>query len=202
MRAMNESDLRWTLTFERTASPYYREAVRQARALPGYRHLSEEQREAHCVPLTVTILPLAERLLRLVAGWRGSVVEAEGLALDGVEMLQLLHTFRCYRRHERSALGTAFCWGLPERGRGRVPCRLIDDVLPWPVPPDYGDPQLLPSLIRALAMGSFAALCPVYDSTSVQEATATWVGGEVAPRPTFERLLGDLDVLTTHLRDG
>ena len=101
---------------------------------------------------------------------------------------------RTARLRYRHRLGTAFCWGLPERGRGRVPCRLIDDVLPWPVPPDYGDPQLLPSLIRALAMGSFAALCPVYDSTSVQEATATWVGGEVAPRPTFERLLGDLDV--------
>lgn len=182
-----------TLTFERTSSSYYREAVRLARAIPGYRREAEGERERQTVPLTIATLPLSERLLRLVAGWRGSVVEADGIALYGVEMLRLLGMFSCYRRHERSRLGLLYCWGLPDRGRGRVPCRLVNAVLPSTVLDDYAAPELLPSLLRALSTDTFASLCPAYDAASVQTATAAWVGGAL-PRAIFDNLLGDLDV--------
>jgi hypothetical protein len=115
-----------TLTFERSSSPYYREAVRLARTVPGYRRSGDEGRERHSVPLSVAALPLAERLLRLVTGWRGSLVEVQGIALYGAETFRLLQMLRCYRRRERSRLGTLYCWGLPERARGRLPCRLVN----------------------------------------------------------------------------
>ena len=63
-----------TLTFERPSSPSYREAVRLARSMAGYRLLEREGRASHTVPVTIDTLPAAERLLRLVAGWRAAVV--------------------------------------------------------------------------------------------------------------------------------
>ena len=76
----------------------------------------------------------------------------------------------CYRRRERSRLGALYCWGLPERDRGRLPCRLIDAALPWTPPEEYADPGLLPSLLEAQANETFAALCPAYDAESVERA--------------------------------
>lgn len=182
-----------TLTFERSPSLYFGEALRLARAIPGYSCSAADGRERHMVPITIEAMPVAERLLRLVAGWRGSVVEADGVALYGYETLRLLAMLACFRRHERSRLGETYCWGLPDRPRGRVPCRLVEATLPWSPPDDYSDPELLPGLIRALAADTFAALCPAYDAASVQLAAAVWAGGDAGPRPTFERLLGDIE---------
>jgi hypothetical protein len=181
-----------TLTFERSSSPYYREAVRLARTVPGYRRSGDEERERHSVPLAA--LPLAERLLRLVTGWRGSLVQVQGIALYGLETFRLLQMLGCYRRRERSRLGTLYCWGLPERGRGRLPCRLVGAVLPWTPPEEYGDPGLLPSLLEAQASETFAALCPAYDAASVEQVALSWLGGDQAARSAVERLLGDLDL--------
>jgi hypothetical protein len=184
-----------TLSFERSTSPYYREAVRLARAIPGYRHSAAEEPERHSVPITVAALPVAERLLRLVAGWRGAVVHAQGIALYGTETFWLLHMLSCYRRRERSRLGALYCWGLPERELGRLPCRLVDAALPWATPPDdYADPRLLPNLLEAQASETFAALCPAYDGESIEQAARTWLGGDPAARSALERLLGDVDV--------
>ncbi len=201
MRPMDGREpLDCTLTFERSSSPYYREAVRLARATPGYRRVDDGERERHVVPLTVAALPVAERLLRLVSGWRGSVVHADGVALYGGEAYWLLHMLGCYRRRERSRLGVLYCWGLPERDRGRLPCRLIDASLPWTTPPaDYADRQLLPSLLQAQAGETFAALCPAYDRESVEQAASSWAGYDPASRSALERLLGDVDV---NLGDG
>lgn len=182
-----------TLTFERSASPYYGEAVRLARAIPGYCQVEVEGDVRHTVPLTVATAPLLERLLRLVLGWRGAVVHAGGLALYGGEMLRLLGMLTCYRGYERSRLGVLHCWGLPERGRGRVPCRLIDAALPWEPPDDFADAQLRPELVQALATDTFAVLCPVYDCAPIENAIAAWMGA-AAHRSSFERLLDDLDV--------
>ena len=99
------------------------------------------------------------------------------MSLYGVEILRLLVMLSCFRRCQRSRLGLSYCWGLPERERGHVPCRLINDVLPWTAPDDYSDAQVLPDLIRALATDTFAALCPAYDAGSVQTAAAVWGGG-------------------------
>lgn len=185
-----------TLIFERSSSPYYREALRLARAIPGYR---EPEPERHVVPLTVATLPTAERLLRLVAGWRGAVVEVDGIALYGAETFRLLHMLGCYRRRERSHLGVLYCWGLPDRARGRVPCRLVDATLPWTPSDEYADPALLRSLVRAQARETFAALCPAYQAEPVETAAVSWVGGDPSARSSFERLLGDIDI---DLRDG
>jgi hypothetical protein len=182
------------LTFERSNSPYYREAVRLARTVPGYRRSGDEGRERHSVPLSVAALPAAERLLRLVTGWRGSLVQVQGIALYGAETFRLLQMLRCYRRRERSRLGTLYCWGLPERARGRLPCRLVGAALPWTPPAEYGDPGLLPGLLEAQASETFAALCPAYDAESVEQVALSWLGGDQASRSAVERLLGDLDV--------
>jgi hypothetical protein len=190
----DHSQLRCTLTFERSPSPYYPEALRLARAVPGYMSDDEGAQTRHIVPITVAAMPVAERLLRIVSGWRGSVVDVDGVDLYGVEMLRLLGMLSCFRRHERSRLGLSYCWGLPDGERGRVPCRLISSALPWTPPENYSHPDLLPNLIRALAAGTFAALCPAYDAPSVQSAAASWAGGEGLPRSLFEDLLGDVDI--------
>jgi hypothetical protein len=183
-----------TLTFERSSSPYYREAVRLARTVPGYRRSGADEPERHRVPFSVAALPVMERLLRLVAGWRGSVVQVQGIALYGAETSRLLHMLGCYRRRERSRLRMLYCWGLPERGRGRLPCRLVEAALPWTPPEEYADPGLLPSLLEAQASETFAALCPAYDAAAVEEVARTWVGGDPESRSALERLLGDLAV--------
>jgi hypothetical protein len=183
-----------TLIFERSSSPYYREAVRLARTVPGYRRSCDDEPERHRVPFSVAALPVMERLLRLVSGWRGSVVQVQGIALYGAETFRLLHMLGCYRRRERSRLGMLYCWGLPERGRGRLPCRLVEAALPWTPPDDYAEPRLLPSLLEAQASETFAALCPAYDAESIEQAARTWLGDPASSRSALERLLGDLDV--------
>ena len=189
---MDDHALRCTLTFERSPSPYYREALRLARATPGYESNGDGPQMRNVVPITVAAMPVAERLLRIVSGWRGSVVDVDGVALYGVEMLRLLAMLSCFRRHERSRLGLSYCWGLRDRQRARVPCRLVSNALPWAAPAEYSDPDILPNLIRAIAADTFAALCSAYDAASVQIAAAGWAGAP--PGSLFERLLDDVDL--------
>ena len=61
---MDDHALRCTLTFERSPSPYYREALRLARATPGYESNGDGPQMRNVVPITVAAMPVAERLLR------------------------------------------------------------------------------------------------------------------------------------------
>ncbi|MCA9825350.1 MAG: hypothetical protein KC479_08000 [Dehalococcoidia bacterium] len=182
------------LTFERSPSPHYREALRMASEMPTYTRTFTDGRVRHEVHLTIESHATAERLLRLVVNWRGSALEIDGVVLYGSEAIRLLSMLDCHRSWRRLRLGTDYCWGLPSRIRGRVPCRLIDARLPWRPPDEYHHPRLLPNLVRALEAESFASFCPAYDPAAVQFAAASWAMGEEGPREQFEHLLEDLDI--------
>ena len=193
MRSMDGAEIpTCMLSFERSPSPHYGAAVRLARSLPGYEYRGEGRHERHSVPIGLSALPLAERLLALVQGWRSTVVTTDGAVLDALEIASLLLMLRCYRRRARSGLGALYCWGLPERARGRVPCRLVDAALPWMLPEEYERPTLLPRLLHAHARTTFAALCPAF-SLGATWSQADGPADEEA-RQTVERLLGDLEL--------
>ena len=79
MRSMDGAEIpTCMLSFERSPSPHYGAAVRLARSLPGYEYRGEGRHERHSVPIGLSALPLAERLLALVQGWRSTVVTRWG----------------------------------------------------------------------------------------------------------------------------
>ena len=183
------------LSFEQSPSPNYRRAVHLAQGVSGYRCQPDGGRERHIVPITAATLAPAEGLLRLVSGWRGTSVELDGVALYEAEVHRLLRMLGCHRRQQRSGLGELYCWGLPERKRGQLPCRLVEQALPWNPDDAYRDPERLPGLLRALANDTFASLCPAYDAAQVERAAASWGKRPAGSRQDLlERLLGDVQI--------
>ncbi|MCA9829291.1 MAG: hypothetical protein KC495_02360 [Dehalococcoidia bacterium] len=179
-----------SITFRRSRSPRFQEAIAVARSLPSFK----DREECYSVDVTASQLVQAERLLDIVGSWRATTVEADGQYLTEVESLKLRRVLRCYRRKLRLRLGDAYCWGLPELRVGRVPCRVVDAVMPWVPPMPYRDPVELPSLLRALAIDSLADRCPVYNPASVRLAAASDLLDD-AGRSAFERLVADVEGL-------
>lgn len=174
----------WKLSFRRSPSPRYRTAVRLAAAIPGYHLDDEDAQPVHVVPIDHATLPSIEELLRLISGWQGTRVEADGIILYARELWPLIEMLQCYRHRERSTLGDLHCQGFPE-GPAGVSCRLIDSVLsyqPWPT----DDHEIWIRLLHAHAVETTAYLCPAFDEARVLRT--------LTERLSVERLLDDVEI--------
>ena len=183
-----------TITFGRSPSLYYRDALRLAQASPGYGRGDAHGPERHTVAVDLQALPLVEPLIRLIAGWRGASVQISGFVLRREEVTALLRVLACYRDRERAGFDELYCWGLPGHERGRVPCRIVDLALPWLPPSEYADPDLRPRLLQAHASTTFAALCPAFDPEAMRAAATAALDPERQARAQIDRLLSDLEL--------
>ena len=132
----------YALVFGFSASRDYARAVRLAGSLPGYASEGADREIRHFVPVNGAALAQLEELLALVGGWRSSSLVADGSALGRPGALRAV--VACQRARARSGLGELHCWGLPAVERGRVPCRLLERVLPWRLGGEYADSGLFP----------------------------------------------------------
>jgi hypothetical protein len=125
----------YTLVFGFSSSRDYARAVRLASAVPGYAAEGAGHDIRHCVPVDASAARLLDELLALVSAWRSSTLLADGVAVGRPGALRTV--LACQRQHARSGLGVLHCWGLPAVERGRVPCRLLERVLPWTLAGEY-----------------------------------------------------------------
>jgi hypothetical protein len=109
-------------------------------------------------------------LVDLSRGWKSTRLLVDGVQAGPEALYRLLSVLACMRERELSGLDELHCWGLPERHRGRVPCRLIERALPWHLTDHYADPQLLPRLVGALSRRQMTGLCPAFEFDEVQRS--------------------------------
>jgi len=169
------------LTFGWSTSSEYARAVGLAESLPGYQCEGASRAVRHQVPILGAPLPVLEELLSLVRGWRSSVLLDDGEVIGRPGSLR--RVVDCQRRRARSALESLHCWGLPAVARGRVPCRLVERVLPWALVGEYADSRLLPRILTAHAREQLVDACPHYEPDTVLRAALAARG---QPRQGFD----------------
>ena len=155
----------YTLVFGFSRSRDYARAVRLAGAVQGYASAGAGPDISHSVPVEGSAAPVLQELLVLVSAWRSSVLLADGVAVGRPGALRAV--LACRRQGVRSGLGALHCWGLPALERGRVPCRLLERVLPWTLSGEYANSRLLPRLLTAHARELLLDACPAYDERAV-----------------------------------
>ena len=186
---------RYVLRFGASPSHHYPAAVHLARRLPGYRTSGGDGPREHCVPVTRTHLPQIARLLALVEGWKHTRLTVGRTTLDVQHTWTLVQVLACHRDRGHSGLGELYCWGLPGAPRGRLPCRRLDRVLPWPLPPEYAAPEWRPRLLRALARAHLLDACPAYRPAAMGRALDPTAGAGPDPeRARLARLLRDVNL--------
>lgn len=158
----------YCLVFGFSRSPDYARAVRLAASLPDYATEGAGRAVRHSVPVGGAGSPALEELLTLVGGWRSSSLLADGIPVARPAALR--QVVACHRQRARSGLGELHCWGLPTLERGRVPCRLLERVLPWMLGGEYANSELLPRLLTAHVRQVFVDACPVYNREAVLRA--------------------------------
>jgi len=193
---------RYVLQFGVSPSTHYRTAVELARLVPGYECTGTGRELTHRVPADAGQLPLLERLIALIAGWRSTTLEIDGMMVGRAELHRLMRLIACHRERELSGLEELYCWGLPGEGTLAVPCRLVALSFPLSAPAAYTDPALLGPLVTAHARAVMADACPAFDAEAIEAAARRHFGVEAPLNPmerrTLERLL---DGLTLDLDD-
>lgn len=184
---------RYEIRFGRSPSANFATAVRLAETVDGHRF----ERGEHVVPIGQRQLPVVERLIALVAGWRCTSFVIDGMLVSRGQLHMLLRVIECHRERRLSGLEELYCWGLPGPRRGALPCRLVELSMPIVPGADYGNRQLLRRLMTAHARGVMADACPAFDGRALQAAAADFIGPEPpgpAERRRLNRLLHGLDL--------
>ncbi len=187
----------YALSFGSSSSPNYRRAVALAQTLPGYETDGSGREIRHLVPLTHTHVDRLDELLGLVIGWRGTSLAAGGVVVGSAQLWTLRQVLACHRDRQRSGLEGLYCWGLPGLERGRVPCRLLERLLPWDLTGDYADAELLPRLLVAQARAAMIDGCPAFEAGAMSRAALKQLDrlrGLSGERERLERLLRDVDL--------
>jgi len=129
--------LRVLVSFRRSHSRYYADAVHIARELPNYRVRGEGRETMHSVAVALVLddLHLWERvrqLVDIVGGWKYSRISIEGASADRFSDLEreITEVRDCYTRREESGIGGGFCSGkgAPDDEPGCFGCRLVRAV--------------------------------------------------------------------------
>ncbi len=123
-----------TIRFRKSSSPYFKEAVRIAKELPGYRCVDTNMHEIK-VPAALEDLDLWERVRKLadlVGCWRRSEVALEGAAVKNFwEFRDSLREVRqCFAARGEGVLGSGYCSGkeAPDDEARAFGCRLLRGV--------------------------------------------------------------------------
>lgn len=161
---------RYALEFGFSTSPSYRRAVDIAKRIPGYSEAGAGRMRTHSVPVSEQRLDEVGELVELVRGWRSARLCVDGVQAGPRALYRLVVMLTCFGERRLSGLDELYCQGLPAWPRRRVPCRLVDRVLPWRLEGDYRDPELLPRLVEALGRRAMVECCPAFELRVVQQA--------------------------------
>ena len=123
-----------TIRFRKSSSPYFNEAARIAKELPGYRSVESTMHEV-TVPRALEDLELWERVKKLadvVGLWKRSEVVLEGAPVENLWELEdsLGEVRRCFARRGGGELGDEYCSGkeAPDDEVRAFGCRLLSGV--------------------------------------------------------------------------
>ncbi len=193
----------YELTFGFSTSPNYARAVSIANTVPGYRTVGDQRAALHIVPVAAAHAAQLGLLLALASSWRSLSLTIDGVDVGRQRIGALLRVLSCYRDLRLGGLEELHCWGLPGR-RARVPCRVIDGLLPWRLEGEYADPMVQPRLVGALIRESMVEACSAFDADAVRQAALEQAAtgrerprgelGGTADGELLERLLRDVDL--------
>ena len=124
------------ITFGKSPSAHYGQAVQRARAFSGYRRTGAGQAVVHTVRVKVSLAHEAtweklHPLLHLVSGWRSSCVTVAGHSVRYWELAGRLDQVRaCYVRKVQQSAGPGYCSGKQTPGGEAVcfGCRLSSGI--------------------------------------------------------------------------
>jgi hypothetical protein len=141
------------------------------------------------VPITHKHVDDVAELVDLSGDWKNTRLLVDGVRAGPGALHRLLSVLACMRDRELSGLEELHCRGLPERHRGRVPCRLIERALPWHLADHYADPHLLPRLVGALARKQMTGLCPAFEFDEVQRSALNALVAQDTKLRDIERVI-------------
>ncbi len=125
------------ITFSKSHSKYFKDAVQIARELPNYKISGEENEQTHRVKVQLSLddLQLWERvrtLALIVRNWKKSKIEIIGIPVrDFMELERGISEVRnCYKRWSESGIGEMYCSGkdAPDDETSCFGCRLVKGV--------------------------------------------------------------------------
>ena len=157
------------VVFRSSREPRYREALRIARTVPGYRAERDGRRVRHVVPVEGEAIAPVQSLLNIVRCWPDSAVVLDGEALAGERVADFMWMLACYQASRMGGSDTG-CWGVAPVVGGHLPCRLLNSRLTSRPDAEYADPEALPRRVAEHERATLARACPNYNAESVLDA--------------------------------
>jgi transitional endoplasmic reticulum ATPase len=124
------------ITFGRSPSAHYGQAVQRAQAFSGYRQTGAGQTLVHSITVKVSLAHEAtweklQHLLRLIHGWRSTHVTVAGQVVNYWQLSGRLAQVRsCYARKVQEGAGPGYCSGKQRPGDEATffGCRLLRGI--------------------------------------------------------------------------
>ena len=180
----------FTLTFPRSASSAYPQAVRLARRSPGYAETQASRQLVHAATFgtTAEALMVLTELWRLVRGWKGARLEVDGVPVLPDERARVGEVLECAVRAATFPEPGPYCTSAPTpdwsrwRGRPAFPCRLVAIMGAVAVEAiEWDQPARRMIQVRALLAERGVRHCPFLALGPFEAALATWTPRRAAP---------------------
>jgi hypothetical protein len=182
------------LTFPRSSSSAYREAVRLAQQSPGYAEAQDGRQLVHVATFGATPddLTTLTELWALVRGWRGARLEVDGIGVLPRERARLGEVLECAARAATFPKPASYCTSAPPAswspwpGRPAFPCRLLATTHPAAIEAgvEWDQPDRRMLQVRALLVERSIRYCPFLQLGPFEAALAMWTPQRGAPPAT------------------
>jgi len=127
------------ISFGKSSSQYFNDAIQIARELPNYESIGEGLQQQHIVKVLLSVedpqlWDRVRSLARIAGHWKRSQVEIQGVSVDSFSELErgISAIRNCYQGLNESGLGEIYCSGkdAPDCEKSCFGCRFVKGVTP------------------------------------------------------------------------